>query len=393
MSEKFVIVGGGCAALEAAVAAREHRPAAEIVILSEEAVAPYRRPALTRMLSGAESPQFMLKKPEFFTEKRLELVLNVRVESFNAFTHEVRCADGRIFNYDRLLLATGGRARFFDWPGRELEGVTGCRSLADLKTIRAAVEGGVVKRAAVVGGGLLGLEMADALCEGGVPVTVIEAQKRLLPRQLDEEGSRMLAEIVTACNQTSLRLDAQVTRFTGTGRVSGVELADGEIIPAELVIVAVGMTPNDELAAAAGLATATGIVTDLRCQSSAPDVFAAGDCARVNHFNMGLWQPAHDQGVVAGTNLAGGDAHFKPEPAAARMAAFGTRLFSLGDLAGERCGGATDETAHSVRSLYIRNNKLAGAMLLGDLSGQLKIQQALIAGADRDELIAEGVLK
>ncbi len=391
MGRKLMIVGGGCAAFEAACAARKTDPEAEIRLFCRENVPPYRRPALTKMLSGAEPAMFWLKKPEFYTEQRVDLALGCDIVRLHLSRHEIEDAAGNLYGYDRLLLATGGTARFFDWAKRDLPGISGCRTLADLENIRRDIAAGAVRRAAVIGGGLLGLEMADSLCQGGIPVTVIEGVNRLLPRQLDEAGSDMLTKCVTGCCKVTLRLGANVVGFLGSERVNAVELADGEMIAADLVIVAVGMLPDDALAREAGLAVDHGIVADNRCRSSAEDVFAAGDCARVTGFNLGLWMPARDQGIVAGTNMAGGDMVFTPEPSAARLAAFGTKLFSLGDLSGECCFGKVDPVTGSARRIYSKNHRLQGAMLIGDLSGQAQIQEAILSGASPETLREKGV--
>ena len=393
MGRKLLMIGGGCAALEAAAAARKIDPEAEIRLFGRENVPPYRRPALTKMLSGAEPTLFWLKKNEFYIEQRIRLELECDIVRIMPEIHAIEDAAGNRYEYDRLLLATGGTARFFDWSNRGLAGISGCRTLEDINVIRQSVDAGQVKCAAVVGGGLLGLEMADSLSQSGIPVTVIESVDRLLPRQLDEVGSRQLAECVTREKRVALRLGATVTGFEGAARVTGVRLASGETVPADLVIVAVGMCPDDELARRAGLKVDRGVVTDDHCRTSAPDIFAAGDCARVTGFNLGLWMPARDQGIVAGSNMAGGDMAFKPEPSAARLAAFGTRLFSLGDLSGECCFDREDPASGSVCRVYAKDHHLQGAMLLGDLSGQTRLQDAVLAGADPETLRGEGGLQ
>ncbi len=382
----IVIIGGGCAGFEAALAARRQNPDCTIQLFSEESVRPYRRPALPRLLTETVPDlQFYLKDEAFFAEQKIELVLNRKAVEIDRDAHLVRFADGSSADYDKLLLATGSNPFRPPVEGSGLEGVLCCRSLIDVKRIAAAIEGGA-KRIVVIGGGLLGLELTDNLLKAGMTVTVAEGCPTILPKQLDSEGAALLAQSIAAQPGLSAHYGACVQALLGKERVTEVALADGAVVPADLVILSVGVRSNAALAERAGLPVERGLVVDEHLQSADPDIYGAGDCASVAGFCPGLWPVARDQGRAAGINMAGGAAAFQSGNYPARLVAFGTKLFSIGDN-GAGTTGAIQVADRIYRRLsFDAQERLCGVILIGEIGDAARLQQALEQKMTRTEL-------
>lgn len=370
---QFVIIGGGVAAHEAAAAIRERDDRCGILIVSRERVRPYRRPALSRMVAEElTEQQFYIRPASFYAEKRIELKLDRTVAAIDRAGRRIALADGEFHRYDRLLIAAGGRSFVPPIPGVEQAGVFAIREYADLTGLRAALPqtAGTI---AVVGGGLLGLELAEALLRLGRRVAVIESRTGLLPRQLDPPAAALLEAKLRGTANLQLFTGAAPTVLNGAGgRVTGVALTDGRSVDAGLVIFSIGMRPNNELAAAAGLEIAEngGILVDAGLRTADPAIFAAGDCVSVEgHPNSGLYPAAMESGRIAGLNLSGKERVVLRTGAVqpARFQALGVKLFSAGELTGTPEPAEPAGSIDAYRRLYRRDGRLVGAILLGDL--------------------------
>ncbi len=316
----LVVIGASYAGLQIAAAAREQGFAGPIRLIGDEPVGPYQRPPLSKgFLSGkTDEASLPLKAQAFYAEAGIELITGTRIASIERTAREVVAADGRRFAYDRLGLATGARPRLLDIPGADLDGVLPLRSLGHARVIRDRLAG--VARAVVIGGGFIGLEIAAALRQLGREVTVLEAQGRLLARAVPETLSAFLADQHRA-QGVRIELGTVIAAIEGhEGKVSGVRDRDGRLHPADLVIVGIGVLPNTELAVAAGLDCADGIVVDASMRTSDPLIVAAGDCTRhPNAFaeasiRLESVQNAGDQGRVAGATVAGIGAGYQAVP-------------------------------------------------------------------------------
>ena len=306
-----MIVGGGHAGGQAAARLRQAGYAGELVIVGEEPHVPYQRPPLSKQYLAGEQglDRVELRAERFYLDKGIELRRGVRVAGLHPQAHTVTLEDGAALRYDKLLLATGARAKPLDVPGAHLAGIHLLRTIADVDGIKAEMASG--KRLAIVGGGYIGLEAAAVARAAGLSVTVLEMEARILQRVVTEEMSAFYHALHTDAGVT-LRTGAAVVGFEGRdGRVAAVQCADGETVPAELVIIGIGIVPNVELAANAGLKCGDGIIVDEHCATSAADVFAAGDCT--NHPNPLLGRRlrlesvpnAMEQARVAAANMAG----------------------------------------------------------------------------------------
>lgn len=305
-----LIVGGGHAAAQIVPALRRFGWQGGITLISDEPVLPYHRPPLSKdYLKGVRTrDQLLIRRDTVYEQAQARVFLGRRVEAIDRAAQTVTLEDGERLTYAHLVLATGSVPRRLPVPGADLSGVFYVRTLADIDGLKAVFAAGL--RTVVIGGGYVGLEAAAALRGLGAEVTVLEALARVLQRVTcpavsafftrvhEEEGVRVLT-------------DARVAALAGDERVTGVRLADGAVLPADLVIVGIGILPATALAEAAGLAVDDGIVVDAFARTSDPRILAAGDCARFEHPLYGRTvrlesvQNANDQGTTAARTIAG----------------------------------------------------------------------------------------
>ncbi len=277
----LVIVGASYAGTQLAATARELGFDAPIVMLGDEAHAPYQRPPLSKgLLTGKTAADTLaLRGPDFFTQHGIDLRLGQRATAIDTAARSLTLADGSHLAYGWLALATGARCRPFTVPGADLGGVFELRTLDDAMAVADAMTR--ARAACVIGGGFIGLEAAAALAGRGIATTVVETQPTLLARSF---GPMMSDYVARAHRQRglTLRTGCAVRALHGSqGRVEAVELDDGSRIDCDVVVLGIGVLPNAELAAQAGIATANGILTDALGRTDAPGVLAAGDVAHM----------------------------------------------------------------------------------------------------------------
>lgn len=277
MTGRAVIVGASHAGAQVAAGLRQLKWDGDVVLIGDEAALPYQRPPLSKAyLAGDMTVDALaIRSGEFYTKQRIAR-LDATVASLDLDTRELLLADGERLRFDRLALCTGARPRRLDVPGESLSGVFYLRTAADVERIRAAARPG--RRAVIVGGGYVGLETAASLRKLGLQVTVLEAAERLLTRVTAPEVSAFYTRI-HAAEGVVVRTGVTAEAFDGDERVRAVVLTGGERVPADFVIIGIGVVPNVELAASADLAVDDGVVIDDRAQTSDPAVVAAGDCA------------------------------------------------------------------------------------------------------------------
>ena len=316
---KFVVIGGGHAAGQAVASLRQDGFDGAIDVIGDEPYVPYQRPPLSKQyLSGEQTiERVYLRAAAFYAERNITLHLGVRSERIDRQAHEVTLSNGKTLSYDKLLIATGSRARHLNIQGHELAGIHYLRTIDDVDAIRA--EFGTGKRITIAGGGYIGLEVASVAVVNGLAVTVLEMEDRILKRVTTAAMSAFYHRLHTS-RGVVIRTSTKVSGFEGSGRVETVLTEAGERIPADLVIVGVGIIPNTEIASAAGIACDNGILVDDHCRTSDPDIYAAGDCT--NHPNALLGRRlrlesvpnAMEQARVATANMNGGDATYASIP-------------------------------------------------------------------------------
>jgi 3-phenylpropionate/trans-cinnamate dioxygenase ferredoxin reductase subunit len=276
-----VVVGAGQAGGQVAGALRENGHTGPVTLIGAEDAPPYQRPPLTKaFLAGtADESDLALRTGSYYEDRGIELLRGSRVTSIDRQAADVVLESGDRLRYDRLVLATGARPRRLPVPGADLPGVLTVRTVADARWLRRRLAEAGSARVVVVGGGFLGLELASVVRAQGHAVTVVEALPRMLPGKVSEPASAHLARVHFG-HGVRLLPGVGVAAVHDAARGLAVELADGTLLPADFVVVSIGVVPDVELAADAGLATDNGVVVDEHLRTTDPVIYAVGDCVR-----------------------------------------------------------------------------------------------------------------
>lgn len=372
--KRYFILGGGAAALEAARAIRESDPSGLIVLLTQEDALPYLRPALTKqLLRDVSAADIAVETPAWYNAPGRDILVLTRrtVTAIDTDRKTITLQDGLVFSYDKLIYALGARCFIPPFQGSDRPNVVAIRTAEDARRVRELAKS--ARSAVVIGGGVLGLEAAACLHEGGLSVTVVEFDKRVMARQVDEPASAHIAACMQEAGVTLLTSASTLSVDNGT-----LTLADGRVLPADLVIVSAGVRANIEIAQAAGIRTDRKIIVDEHMATSAPDVYAAGDCAAFG-MSYALWAEACEMGRIAGLNAAGTEAAYHPVARPVHFSGFGTELFAIGD------PGLNPAHTYEIGKMpgaryYSVNDQLVGAVLTGDTSRAADVE-AMIIGA------------
>jgi nitrite reductase (NADH) large subunit len=383
---QIVVVGHGMVGhrLVEAVCSRDSDCTVRITVLAEEADAAYDRVGLTTYTESWDRNLLALRGNDYAGDERVRLILNARVAEIDRGSKSVLTTDGRRFPYDQLVLATGSYAFVPPVPGHNLPACHVYRTLDDLDGIRADVQralaAGYTDAGVVIGGGLLGLEAANALSMFGLRTHVVEMMPRLMAQQLDEPGGALLGKMI---GELGIALHVGV----GTESIESVEhddgsrsvrvhLSDGEVIDAGLVVFAAGIRPRDDLARAAGLELAErgGVLTDLACQTTDPDIYAVGEVAAIAGRCYGLVGPGYTSAEVVADRLLHGDAEFGEADMSTKLKLLGVDVASFGDAMGtaENCLQVVvnDAVNRTYAKLVLSDDAktLLGGILVGDAS-------------------------
>jgi 3-phenylpropionate/trans-cinnamate dioxygenase ferredoxin reductase subunit len=399
-SYDVLIVGGGHAGAQAAIALRQQKFAGSIAIVSTEPELPYERPPLSKeYLSGDKPFERILLRPEaFWTERDVTMRLGETIVSVDAEAHEVATDRGETLRYGHLIWATGGAPRRLSCAGAELIGVHGVRTRADVDRMMAELPG--VSRAVVIGGGYIGLEAAAVLAKLGKHVTLLEALPRVLARVAGPDLSAFY-EGEHRAHGVDLRTGAAVECIEGDGtRATGVRLADGSVLAAEMVIVGIGIVPAVEPLLAAGAAGGNGVDVDAHCRTSLPDVFAIGDiAAHANHFAGGgrirleSVQNANDMATVVAKAIAGEAAPYHAVPWFWSNQ-YDLKLQTVGWSAGhDEAVTRGDPATRSFSVVYLKGGKVVALDCVNATKDYVQGRALVLAGAapDRAKLADVGV--
>jgi nitrite reductase (NADH) large subunit len=370
---RIVIVGNSAASLAALEAVRRVDTASPVTLVADEAIPAYSRVLLPYLVSG-ERLDLSLRPPDYAERMGVRTLLGRRAVGIAADSLELD--DGAHLPFDRLLVATGSRAAVPDVEGIATPGVSALKTMADALRIRDELPG--VRNAVILGGGLICLLTVHALLKVGVSVTIAVSSDRLLTRMLDEEAARLLQRRLTEAGVRILtHTDAARIIVGSNGRVRSVATAAGEVLPADMVILAKGIRPDIALARAGGLATGRGVLVDEFLRTSRPDVFAAGDCAEAPDMLVrgkttipGTWFEAVAQGEIAGANMMDLS---RPSPGAFKMNVMeilGMAVSSMGLIHAPEPNGRVVVRARdgNYRKLVLADDRIVGAVLVGDVS-------------------------
>lgn len=384
MAEPLIIVGKGMAATRLVDELSQRALGRySIAVIGAEPRLAYNRVLLSPLLAGEiGAPEIELKPAAWWRARGVSTLYGRAVSSIDRAAKTVTLEDGLSLPYAKLVLATGSSPLKPPFPGIDLPGVATFRDTVDVDLLRAHAERG--SRIVVIGGGLLGLEAAYGLARAGGKVTLLHLVDRLMERQLDAEGAALLAAEMGR-RGIAVRLNAATRAFVGTEKVEGVELADGSVVPADLVVIAIGVRPNAGLARAAGVAVNRGVLVDDGMASDDPSIFAIGECAEHRGQVYGLVEPAYEQARVLATRLAGKEASYSGSLLSTNLKVSGVGVFSAGDFeAGE--GDETvvlrDRGAGIYRKFVLREGRLAGCILVGETSGALFYLGLIRSGQD-----------
>ncbi len=317
MSQNIVIIGAGQAGAQAVASLRSEGFTGSIVMVGDEAFVPYQRPPLSKayLMGTFERARLFLKPEHYYADSGCELILNTSAKSIDRAAKTVALNDGRVLAYDQLLIATGTRIRPIRCPGADLKGIHYLRSIADVDRLQTEFATG--KKLVVIGGGFIGLEVAAVAAKHGLEVTVFEALERVMARAV----SKPISDFFEAAHRAAgvkIVTGTGVEGFDGEGAVTGVR-AGGKSYPADLVLVGIGVLPNSEIAADAGIACQNGIVVDKNARTSDPSIFAAGDVTwhqgrDGNWLRLESVQNAIDQAKHAAAAMAGNSKDYSEVP-------------------------------------------------------------------------------
>ena len=368
---KLVLIGNGMAGVRTLEELFKLAPDLyDVTVFGAEPHPNYNRILLSPVLAGEQTfEEIVLNDLNWYAEHAIELHLNRRVTEIDRQNRRVIAEDGTVAEYDRLIIATGSNPFILPIPGKDLEGVIGYRDIADTQ---AMIDTAATHRhAVVIGGGLLGLEAANGLKLRGMDVTVVHIGDWLMERQLDKTAGNLLQTALESRGLNFL-LPKQTAELLddGNGRVCAVRFADGDQIPADLVVMAAGIRPNYTLAESAGLTCNRGLTVDDTMRTSDPDIFAVGECAAHRGIAYGLVAPLFEQAKVCANHLAlQGTAEYHGSVTSTKLKVTGIDLFSAGDfMGGEGCEEITlsDPIGGIYKKLVIRDDILVGACLYGD---------------------------
>ena len=392
--QKLVVIGNGMAGIRTVETLLERAPDLyDITVFGAEPYGNYNRIMLSPVLAGEKTfDQIMLNTLEWYAEHNITLHVGKSIEMIDRRSQEVVTKEGERFPYDRVLIATGSSPIVLPLPGKDLPGVVGYRDIRDVERMLEMAK--VSKNAIVIGGGLLGLEAAYGLMQRGVSVTVVHLVDTLMERQLDSVAGAMLRASLEA-RGLRFKMPASTKAILGETHVTGVSFADGEVIPADIVVMAVGIRPNIELAKKAGLHCERGIVVSDTMQTFDGRIYAVGECVQHRSQTYGLVAPLFDQAKVCANHLAQkGFATYLGSYVSTKLKVTGVDLFSAGDFG---AGAGRDEVVlqDASRGVYkrivLKDNKIIGAVLYGDTADSAFYFEALREGKDvaqiRDRLV------
>ncbi|MEI7027522.1 nitrite reductase large subunit NirB [Paenibacillus sp. y28] len=392
---KLILIGNGMAGVRAIEHLLKLAPEAyEITIFGAEPHPNYNRIMLSSVLAGGvEMKDIVINDLAWYEENSIRLHTGHTVTRIDTQLKKVLTDKGLEAEYDEVIIATGSHPFMLPIPGADKEGVIAFRDIKDCETMMDASK--KYKQAVVIGGGLLGLEAARGLLHLGMDVSVVHIHSYLMERQLDEPAAKMLQRELEAQGMKFL-LQKQTASVAGKRRAQGLTFADGSEVAADLVVMAVGIKPNVDVAKASGITVNRGIVVDDFMQTNVPGVYAVGECAEHRGIAYGLVAPLYDQGAVLAKRLAGVETPgYAGSVTSTKLKVSGVDVFSAGkfdEAPGTRALKIQDDLAGTYKKLVIQDGKLVGAVLFGDTSDGAELFSSIkkeenIAGREKELLL------
>ncbi len=379
---KYVIVGASAAGLGAVEAIREVDPNGTITVITDETCSHYSRPMISDFVSGkADLKKINCRTEEFWKENNVEALMGKKATALDLNEKTVQLESGEKVPYEKLLLATGGKPFVPKTDGSEKDGVFTFTTIGDAQRIAAKIDAINAKAAVVIGGGLIGISITEALLKRGLKVTMVELQDKILSLLLDAKGSDIVEAVVKKAG-VNIVTGQSVQKILGKpdndGVVGGVLLTKGGQIACDLVIMAIGVIPRTDLVAGSAVKINRGIVVDNLMQTSVPDVYASGDVAEAYDFiinqnrTLPLWPLAVLEGQVAGYNMAGKTTTYGGGTNMSSLKYFGIPIVSIG-LANPKEDPTLEvlvkqDVEHNFyKKLVLRNNLIVGITLVNSI--------------------------
>jgi NADPH-dependent 2,4-dienoyl-CoA reductase/sulfur reductase-like enzyme/flavorubredoxin len=386
---RYLILGGGTAAVNAADSIRQRDTGGKIMIITEEPYLPVNRPMLTKDIDASVNADLItLHSADWYEEKQITVLTGVSAKKIDIIENTVELSNGEKVNYDKLIYALGSECFVPPFEGSKKEGVVTIRHIADVQKMMDLLS--CARNAVIIGGGVLGLEAAYEIWRRGIHVTVLEATPQFIGRSVSADTAktvqkqmeRMGVDCYTAVN---------IAGIEGDSHVNSVRLADGTIFPADLVIISCGSRANIDLAREAGIETQRAVVVNAKMETNIPDIYACGDCAELNGIDYQLWSEASAQGKAAGANAVGETILCTNIPAGLSLDAFGMQLFSIGDVG--KTEGKTykivntkDEVRGKQLTYWFSEGVLTGATAIGYPERTDELQNAVLTKTSYGEL-------
>ena len=389
--DPIVIIGNGIAAISAVEALREYDKDTPVIIFSDESYYAYYRMWLSGLVG--ETPdldKLYVRKLEWYRDLNIDVRLNCKVVGIDTQKQSVILDDGTVIVFSKLLLANGSSPFIPPVPGTDLTGVFSIRSLDDVINFNNFISDKT--EGTVIGGGLLGLEMAWSLVKKGIKVNVVEGSPYILSKQLDKTASKLLTTLGEK-EGINFVTQARLSQILGNEQVTSIQLNDGKTIPSEFVVLSTGVRSNTSLVKDTSIQTGRGINVDEYMQTSAQNIYAAGDIAEYKGQVYGIWPVAREQGKTAGLNMAGKNIPYNEVIPSNYLKVFDVEIYSVGDLCKDdkSCTiiSNINEENNVYRVVFLKDNTPVGAILFGDTKPAMKISKAIKSGV----IISDKIIK
>jgi len=395
---RYLIIGNSAGGIGAAEAIRQRDESGALTIVSGEPYHVYGRALISKYLCGDRTIEDMMYRGEdFYEQNKVDVILGKNVSSLDPSARNATLDDGEIIEWQKLLLATGGTPIVPKMNGSGKKGVFTFTKLDDAKALDQYLYN--AGNAVVIGGGLIGVSVSEALSKRGIDVTIVEMKDRILNVMLDETASDMAQQTLSQAGIRTIT-DNTVAEIGGNESVREVILNDSQVIPCDLVVMAIGVTPRTELATGAGIEVNRGILVDRHMRTSAPEIYACGDAAEAYDFiydsnrPVPIWPGAYIGGRTAGINMAGGDAEYPGVAAMNSLNYFGLDIVSAGIVMdGDRYEVLTEQANGRYKKLLLENNLIKGFVFVGDIdkSGMIfgLMKDGVDVGGFKDRLLAD----
>ncbi|MFC5731769.1 nitrite reductase large subunit NirB [Cytobacillus gottheilii] len=389
MKKQLVMIGNGMAGVRAIEEILKlNKEEFEITIFGKEPYPNYNRIQLSHVLQGDTTvAEIIMNDWDWYKENHIQLFTNESIVKINPENKTVESSNGRITAYDKLIIATGSSPFILPVKGADKQGVTGFRDIQDCEVMIKTAES--YKKAVVIGGGLLGLEAARGLIDLGMTVDVVHLMPHLMERQLDPTASQMLQRELESQGMNFL-MEKQTEEILGEERVTGIRFTDGSETAADLVVMAVGIKPNIELAAACGLEVNRGIVVNDYIETSIPDIYAVGECAEHREVTYGLVAPLYEQAKVLAETIVGKrESTYEGSITGTQLKVSGVDLYSAGEIMDDPSVKAIkvhNEFDGIYKKILVRDNKIAGIVLYGNTKDSSKLFRMMMAKEEITDL-------